>query len=337
MQGDLNKVLIESMLKKAVKDVQNSPERTIRNLIDLGVNFSKGRFQKRFLRYIQEMLQNPESAYYELFTDIVKNVDMDLLIHFGMNLGYNGCTRGARIIRQIEEEKGFNVPWSLTLQINSEKMSLEPDCYPSILRQGTALGIYTYFLFLPAGNAEELILLFEGQPECAFILFLREPEITDVLIERAKKSKNVMFAVYKNEKMADTCARLRENKMLFAVYQRYEEDDVETVLDDQWIIEVQKHHPQIALLTAHPSCSDKVRKEIYRYVLSVREGQKYPVLFMDLIGDSWEVDQIISEDAYVVGFDGDGNMSTYDFTRKEADYNIFHSTLENILCNAIKK
>ena len=120
MQTDLNKVLIEGMLKKAVSDIHTSPGRTVRNLVDLAVNFSRGRFQKKFLCIVQEMLQNPESKYYQLFMDIVSSVDMDLLIKFGMNLGYNGCTKGAKRIREIEAEKGFNIPWCLILNVNPE-------------------------------------------------------------------------------------------------------------------------------------------------------------------------------------------------------------------------
>lgn len=337
MQTDLNKVLVESTLKKAVKDFQSAPGRTVRNLIDLGVNFSKGRFQKRFLSVAQEMLQNPESAYYQLFTDIVQNVDMDLLLRFGMNLGYNSCTKGAKIIRQTEAEKGFNVPWSLTLQIDSERLNASPESYSAILEQGVSLGIYTYLLFLPSGDAEKLIPLFEGQPECAFIIFLRGHQITDTFMESVKKNKNVMISVYNNEDAPDICRKLGENRLLFAVYQRYTEDDAENILNNQWISDVLQYHPQIAGLVADRSCSDETRRVIHEYVFSTREEQKYPVMLLDLMGDSWMVDQIISEDAYVVGFDGEGNMSTYDGTRKEEGCNIFQSTLEDVLRKAIKK
>lgn len=337
MQRDLNKILIENMLKKAVKDIHSSPGRTVRNLIDLAVNFSKGRFQKHFLSAVQEMLQNPQSAYYQLLSEVVENADIDDVIRFGMNLGYNGCTKGAKKIRQIEAEKGFNVPWSLTLQIDSDRLNENPDSYAVILQQGIALGIYTYFLFLPTGDAEKLIPLFQEQPDCAFVVFLRGHQITDAFIASAKKSQNVLTAVYKNEEMAEACRKLKENKMLFAIYQRYMEEDVSEVLSKQWISEVLQYHPQAALLVAHPSCSDNTRKTVYEHVFAAREDQKYPVLLIDLVGDTWQIDHIISEDAYAVGFDNKGNMSTYGGTREEAAYNIFQSTLEDVLRNAIKK
>ena len=56
MKEDMTRILIASMLEKAFNDGKSSPRRAARNLVDLGVAFSKGRFQKRFLVYAQEML-----------------------------------------------------------------------------------------------------------------------------------------------------------------------------------------------------------------------------------------------------------------------------------------
>lgn len=337
MQTDLNKILIEGMLKKAVSDSYISPERTIRNLIDLAVNFSKGRFQKNFLCNIQEMLQNPESKYYQLFMDIVSGVDMDLLIKFGMNLGYNGCTKGADLIREIEKQEGFNVPWSLVLDINPEKLELEPDLYPAILRQGVSLGIYTYFLGIRTGNPEKLIPVFEAQPECAFLVFLNGHQITEKFLESVKESKNVMISVYNDNEAAEACAKLREHHLLHAVQQRYTEKDREEILSGKWIESVLPLHPQCALLVPDTVCGEEIRREVDQYVTDTRKKQKYPILVMETVSDVWKIDNIISEDAYVVGFECDGNVCTYNGIREEKTYNIFENSLKDILSSVAKK
>lgn len=335
MQTDLNKVLIEGMLKKAVSDIHISPERTVRNLIDLAVNFSKGRFQKKFLCIIQEMLQNPESKYYQLFTDIVSCVDMDLLIKFGMNLGYNGCTKGADLIREIEKKKGFNVPWSLVLDINPEK--LESDVYPEIFRQGVSLGIYTYFLGIRMGNPEKLIPIFEDQPECAFLVFLNGHQITERFLKSVKKSKNVVISVYNDKYAAQACAKLREHHLLYAVQQRYTEKDMEEILSGKWIESVLPLHPQCAFLVPDTVCGEEIRREVDQYVTDTRKKQEYPIVLMEIVSDVWRIDNIISEDAYVVGFGSDGNVCTYNGIREEKMYNIFENSLEDILSVAAKK
>ncbi len=55
-----------------------------------------------------------------------------------------------------------------------------------------------------------------------------------------------------------------------------------------------------------------------------------------MLFDIWKIDKIISEDAYVVGFEKDGNVRTYNGIREEKAYNIFENSLEDILYAAAK-
>lgn len=83
------------MLEKAFNDGKSSPRRAARNLVDLGVAFQR-KISEAFLVYAQEMLQDQDSAYYDLISDVIVHVDRNLLVNFGMNLGYNGCTKERR-------------------------------------------------------------------------------------------------------------------------------------------------------------------------------------------------------------------------------------------------
>lgn len=130
-----------------LQDSRSSPRRLARNLVDISLNFAKGRFQKRFLSDAQEMLKNPESAYYELVSDQIANVDRKHMVTFGMNLGYNGCTVGAKRIREIEAEQNLNIPWSLSLLLDRERLLINPDSYCRIIEQGRKIGIYVYLFF----------------------------------------------------------------------------------------------------------------------------------------------------------------------------------------------
>ena len=57
-QEGLARTIIKTMLNKALRDIESDPDRSIRNLIDLGINFAKGRFQQEFLHVLQEMMKN---------------------------------------------------------------------------------------------------------------------------------------------------------------------------------------------------------------------------------------------------------------------------------------
>ena len=73
MQRDFKRISIENIVHKAFMDIEEDPRRGLRNLVDLGVNFAKGRFQKPFLRTIQNMLEDEDSAYYTLLEQLLKN------------------------------------------------------------------------------------------------------------------------------------------------------------------------------------------------------------------------------------------------------------------------
>ena len=208
MKSDMTRVLVESTIRRTLKAMRESPEREARNLVDAGAQFSTGRFQTRLISHAQRMLQNAKSAYYALVKDVVTYADHDNITTFGVNLGYNSCTKGARLIRETEREKGFNIPWALHLRVSQEKLASDPGLYPSILREGTSLGIYTYLLFVP-GEAQAVLPLVMEYPDCAFLLFLEGGQITPAFLEELAPLKNVMVSVRRGEAMEQACRALR--------------------------------------------------------------------------------------------------------------------------------
>lgn len=330
LKKDMTRVLVESLLRRTLKNIQDSPERATRNLIDMGLQFSNGRFQKKLFHQAQTMLQNQSSAYYNLVNDIVSTVDHNILATFGVNLGYNSCTKGARLIREIEAQRHFNIPWALNLMLQEEKLTDEPDFYADLLQQGTALGIYTYLLFI-AGDPARIIPLLQGQPDCAFILLLDGCQISPEFLEQMKPVKHAMISVTVNDSMSSACQRLREARRLYAVHQRYTEQDRGDILNGTWLEQILPAHPAFAFLRADFSCSPQVQHEVYQYITNVRNEQRHPVLCMEIRQDSLAIDQVISDGECLVGFGSDGSLHTHKGIRREKEYNIFQHSLEDIL------
>ncbi len=48
IKKDTNQILIETMVQRSLRDIACSPERTIRNLVDLALNFSMDDFSGIF-------------------------------------------------------------------------------------------------------------------------------------------------------------------------------------------------------------------------------------------------------------------------------------------------
>ena len=55
--------LIETVVRRTLADIQDSPERTIRNLIDMALHFAEeGKFEREFFSIAQHMLEDSRSA-----------------------------------------------------------------------------------------------------------------------------------------------------------------------------------------------------------------------------------------------------------------------------------
>lgn len=113
MENSMSRILIETTARQTLKGLKENPKRSIRNLVDMALHFSEGRFQSRFFQTAHTMLEHEESAYYTLIEDAVNHIETEHLVKFGMNLGYNSCTWGAQRIRMNEKRLGFNIPWTV--------------------------------------------------------------------------------------------------------------------------------------------------------------------------------------------------------------------------------
>lgn len=330
MQKDVTKILVESTVRRTIKEIKESPERATRNLIDLALNFSTGRFQRHFFKTAQKMLHNQKSAYYTLVKQVIDQVDAQTLISFGINLGYNGCTKGAKVIREIEAEKHFDIPWALNLELNEKKDTECPSFYMSVIEQGIRLGIHTYLLF--ARDIPYRALKYaKSFSECAFILFLTNEQITDDYIEKLKEMKNVMISVRADDGFLDTCQKLREAHILYSVHYPYKEKDKNWILNGNWLEAILPAKPAFAFLLSEAGCSHDVEQEVYQYVLSVRDGQEHPLILMDVKQDSLAIDRIISDGECLAGFDHLGRLRTHEGILASDELNIYLHPLETIL------
>lgn len=188
------RTLIQTVVRQKLNAIKSDPERSLRNLVDMGLSFAVGGEQKRFLQQAQHALQDENSAYYRIIYDMALHVDTEHLMGFGMNLGYNSLTAGARTIRRLESECGYDIPWCLTLAIDRKGYTAHESDYTNLIEQGKRLGIYTYLIIapeLPVG----LFTLLRQQKDCAFLLFTSPDELTGDVIDTMAQLYHVMPVV----------------------------------------------------------------------------------------------------------------------------------------------
>lgn len=336
MNNTISRVLIETVVKKALRDIKDSPERSMRNLVDMALQFSNGRFQRVFFETTQTMLQNEDSAYYRLVRDAAYSVSEDRVLTFGVNLGYSSCTYGAKIIRETESKEHFNIPWALSLGVDEASWSKHASRYQEVISEGEKLGVYSWLLFAD-GCPIDFLCLAAQHPKHAFAIFCKPEHVTEKLIEEAEAIHNIMFVIQYSETAAEACQLLRENKQLYSVYMQYGEAEVESILSGELFCCAEPLHPAFTMLLADNSCSMMTRAMVYDFVTKSRKEQKYQTLPWDVIHDSRFVDSIISDDSCAAGFDASGRLCTIEEQPSRKDCNLFTQPLAEILKAAFPK
>lgn len=330
MKNSLNRILIESTVRKTLNEIKEDPERSTRNLVDMALHFSEGRFQRRFLEMAQDMLKNEQSCYYRMIPDAVANIHPERIVTFGMNLGYNSCTEGARKIRAIEEEKHFNIPWSISLELNEAYFSKNRDIYHSLINQGEQLGVYTWMFYFRDTLAPAVELAI-NHPDSAFIFFSSPEAITEARLEELDRVYNVMFVLRLTDNTKVACDLLRAKNYLYSLFVSYEESDIPELINDDILSDAELLHPIFTAFMPAPSCSEKTRKQVHQYLTDTREAQTFRTIPWDLLYDTETIDSVISENACTLHFQENGIIAPYIPSSAPEPLSFFTQSLADIL------
>lgn len=329
LENSMSRILIETVVRKTIKELKRDPERSVRKLVDMALNFSGGRFQKDFFEIAQKMLENEDSPYYTLLRDLVSYVDPERLFCFGMNLGYNSCTYGAQQIRNHEKQWNFNIPWIIALQMNQKSLECVSE-YQKVISDGESLGVYSWLLSAKTA-AEELLPLIDAHPESAFFLFCEPQDITDIFLNDIRDINNVMLVIHYEENTGETYAKIREEGIPYSVFYMYNESDSEILENGDLFYTLQQYYPVFTILEPEPGCSGSVQKLAGREASIARNGQLYHTFPFELYSDNHAIDKIISDDACTVMFDSDGNLLRPEMNRTASSFNLFRDGLRDIL------
>lgn len=329
MTTKTSRLIIKTFVKTALKGADESPERCTRNLIDMALHFSRGRFQQDFFEISRKMLNNDNSPYYPLIEDVLTHMNKEKLIEFGMNLGYNGCTQGAHIVRKIKRTENINVPWLFFLNIDTSSDNLLSR-YQTIFDQGRELGIYVYFLYTD-GEPKRLLPLIEHNPDCAMILLCHSASVTEDFADAAEPLNNMLIGVAYDDNTDTACLVLRDHRLLYSVYRWYSEKESEEILSGSYARFAEELHCPFAAVLAKPECSSTVRENVYKAAVGSRVAQKYRTIPIDLFYDVEKVGNIISPPSSVIGFRPDGFIYNIDSSGTPLKHNIFEESLKDIL------
>lgn len=337
---EMTRTILDSTIQKYISDISSDPDRSIRKLIDLGMNFSIGRFQKKFFNIAQTMLENQKSGYYTLVKNIVEHIDHDTIKKFGINIGYNSCTYGANIIRENEAEFGFNIPWTVIFALPETGCGEYISKTDEYINQGREIGIYTYLIFTESNNAlamgsiTECEKIIKKYSDCAFFIFTSPDAADDLYLRILKKYHNAMtvMSTRSTDNFISSAEKMKSEKMLYGAYLIYSDADTAKIISGEWINSISETECPFIFLISDMTVSDESKRQIAEYVRSVRTGHNSPFMIANIEDDLMAIDTIISDDSCSIWFDSEGNGHTLSHSCNMNDF-----TLMEILKNTMPK
>ena len=333
MGDTMNRIMVKTIVKKAIRDIKTDPERTTRNLIDMALNFADSRFQKQFYSNAQALLTNEKSGYYSLVKDTITQINEETLLTFGMNLGYNGLYAGAGNIRKAEAREGFNIPWTVSLTVTEGKVF---DRHHRAIEQGEALGIHTWQLFSQSG-IHECLTLAQQHPDSAFVIFCSSSEITWSVLDYADDIRNIAIVVSFDKDADVACDMLRTAGIIYGLFDTYTEKDLPAIESGELLQDMEQLRPSFSVLKPQFPCQKALRSRVYQWVTQARLEQEFSTIIWELYGDMLLVDEIISDNPCWVGFDEFGQLHTEEGIDRTYGHNIFVNDLPEVLKRAFPK
>lgn len=307
MENSVSRILIETTVRQTLKGIQEDPERSIRNLVDMALQFSEGRFQNRFFETAHTLLENEKSAYYGLIHDAVSHIETEHIVRLGMNIGYNSCTWGARRIRSNEKQLGFNIPWAVFLQMEDASSNWDLSRYHWVIQQGEALGIYSWMIFAPH-DPLAILPFAAAHPDSAFFLFCEPQAVTPDFAAQFLSVYNVMPVIHLDKNTQAACSLLRNARIPYSVSCIYSAENIKAITNGELFAAVQNLHPLFTVLIPRSDCQHDTQRAAYQAAIDARNRQQFQTIPWELYGDTQSLDAIISDDSCCALFDKDGNL-----------------------------
>lgn len=328
MVEDMNYILVKTLVSKAIRDIKTDPQRTVRNLVDMALQFADSRFQHQFFSAASKILSDEYSGYYALATETLAKVNEEALLTVSMNLGYNSLYCGCKYIRSHEAADGYNIPWTVALSVCDGRSQ---DRLHEIIAQGEELGIRTWHLFSKKKGIYDCLSIAAEHSGSAFICFCEADELDMSVLDIATETHNAILLVPYDKDADVACSLLREGGILFGLYCTYGDEDADAIESGALVQDMEQLYPAVCVFKPQMGCSEACRERVYRWIKDIRLNQKFRTILWELYEDMLLVDEVISDEPCWVGFDSEGQLHTHKGKCHNSDWNIFQHDLQDIL------
>lgn len=333
--------MIEVAINKAIREIEENPFRGVRNILDLLTYLFPGRFLQDFLKMTRQMLNNPNSPYYDLTRHILKNVDHTLLKNFFICLSYNCLTYGTQKIRVYEKAHGYKVPRTMVFDLRyTAGNRLSAANISKFLLQGESIGIYCGMFVVDQNQTylTDLIEVLSAHQDSAFFIFAVPEAITPASADALTKSGNIMAVLaaptYNNSPSFVAAAEeLMAQKCLYGAFIRYGDNNFRQAVEAISLPQIRNAHCACVFLIRDELKTAGNKKHFSQLLQKVRSAHENPFFLIDFYEDIANVDRNISVEDCFLAIKSTGDIAFNARTGPSTGFNIRDCSLETILKN----
>ncbi len=333
----ITRLMITTAVDHGIKEMADDPKRALRKLVDMGSQFSAGRFQPAIFNAITTILKNEDSHYYKLIQDFLFNTDFNSVKTFGINMGYESWTYNARVLREKSEELGHNIPWVLGISYNpfdSSTDSMNASNISKLIEEAKAYGINTFGIHQESSftSDTEIFDIFLKNEYSAFLYVLADAQITALQASLLKKAANVMLLINADAPYAkETCQMLYESGVLFSIYKFYEENDIPNMSSPEYYAPLTDFNNSMIFMIRSQGCSVSAGE----IIKNLRFNDNVPAIVWDFSYDAQLINELLCGSSNILHFDSKGNV----ISPENSNYNILTEgeNLQHIITSTMPK
>ncbi len=291
-QIDLSRLLIESLIKKSIKNLKTDPHRSLRTLVEFGQEYARESKQKEFFNVCSYMLENEESGYYSLLENAVAFGKEENIMDFGINIGYEGLIKGVSRAKGYEAQLGFLLPWmTYFYQEEDSVIEFDEEFYTRTIDFLIKRGTHFYFMDFNHPDMKKILSLAKKFKKASFLILLKPEDLTPEVISLLDKASNVLVSIEtgsteENEMLLPLFAKLRKKKILYSVHRHFGEDTSEEIEKFDWITPIMEGGFLFCLLIPDASLTEEKKKKLHEKVSRSRLEQVHPFILFDVPGDA---------------------------------------------------
>lgn len=201
-------------IEKAMEYIEKNPEKHLNQLmewVDRLMKNAPDNFEVQ-RNVFHEILDHPESNWYQLIMRVIKETDREVLKTVFTNFFLNAALVGWQTQQECREKYQCNIPWTILMDPTSacnlhctgcwaaeygNRLNLSYEELDSIITQGKELGIYLYIYTggEPLVRRRDLMALCRKHSDCVFLSFTNATLIDEAFAKEMLEVKNFIPAI----------------------------------------------------------------------------------------------------------------------------------------------